>query len=100
MKLILTIIAVFAFNNLWASDWSSQEQSLQNQEIYEMVADGRIDFQEFSIEDQIVIANSAFYFCKAVPGGWRRCSKRKPNSCFGATFSLKRSCEDVLNGDD
>jgi hypothetical protein len=47
--------------------------------------------------DQILM--HAQYYCKAVPGGWIRCSKHY-GSCFGATFRNKFQCERALHPDD
>lgn len=80
---------------------------------YEEVSSGeevfiQVDGEFHSIEanstdvDELIensFRNPAFYECKAVPGGYRRCSKRT-GRCFGAVFKIKSQCEDVLNGDD
>ena len=85
MKKLILILAVVVMAPLaWASmDKSTVETSTP-------VAQASVQFQPSS---------HAFYYCKRVPGGYQRCSKRN-GRCFGAVFRVKHQCEDALHPDD
>jgi hypothetical protein len=61
--------------------------------------DGTVQPVQMNEGDYVDLLNSSFYECRYVGNSWRRCSKRN-GRCFGATFSSRRVCEMILNGDD
>jgi hypothetical protein len=94
MKSLLVSLLLFSFSALADSQTQPQTQEI----LVEMQGEYQpVDVNTESLNQ--ILRNSAFYECRAVPGGWRRCSKRT-GRCFGAVFRLKQQCLQVLNGDD
>lgn len=73
-------------------------QEVSQKTIYVDV-DGELQEHVVAEDALAEILMHAQYYCKAVPGGWVRCSKHY-GSCFGTTFRNKSDCERALHPDD
>jgi len=96
MKYLLSLLLITAGFYAFA-EMNSETQS-ETSKIY-VELDGEYEPVEVDSAQLEGILNHAFYECKRVPGGWRRCSKRN-GRCFGAVFRVKHQCEAALHPDD
>ena len=96
MKLLITLMALLAAGTVMASQYDDIEQS--NEVVVQV--NGELETIEVSDElfARILKSNDPFYFCKNVGDGYRRCSKRYSDRCFGATFKHKSTCISLLDG--
>lgn len=93
MKLLLVLL--MTTTSIWAGAEAVRVEPVNSVSVE---LDGETIEMQVDKETAIEVAAKimSFYECRAVSGGWRRCSK-STGKCFGAVFAIKKQCEDVLN---